>query len=946
MKLNKNVINKIYRNNKFELPKIELKANNADVLIPYDLKLGFVDTTSEGVVFDNELNDYSQFERIFTGYEALLVKWVNSTRTKLNTTTQTLHKNFTVGDTYVCWVDKETANTEFSNIKNIRGDEFAAERITDVVEVYVKGAFSKSNIVRFFQIPNKFGDSLYYVDSVDEYNDPNKNIIRYSKITLRSVNNRLADTGLSVKQYIQYAAAGEGYAKPLVVPFLGYREMTKWPKYESLDKTPIGITALVYGVDGIDGYTKLIKTNDTQYQVLGNGVGVVLDKDKLRNKPITSFQVEIFGKGILADIYIYGRPLKNLPNSQNEILEKPRLLLLNNPLQVDKSQKDATEPYARNTNYKYIRQSRLVVESWYKEWKEKFNTQMNPNARKEYLGALEIFYGRSKTVVDVNPFLRVLGDVFTLGIAEAFYPTSNELKFDNNNMVKNISTKDFSTLFINNFFKNKSVPRLPVSYKESVAWNLSVIPFIGGFLNNLTSGLIPGWRESKDLGGRNYNIAGIIPADLLDFYTNALMTPQVSNETFATGDYQGQKKAYTSIPLNDLQSTSSPETISGSDYATILHYSLTDKFNTLDIHGQVIESGNTADFGYAKTNGTKAITWDTNQSVAITNNDVAGYAIDLWGLHFLGDADVKITFFNGRTPVYTSKVKTLSNLTGSIRDWNSNYKLSDWSAPAGVIVDTGKLYIPKVADFQTNLTPEQQIQLRNEMGQGFQMNELDVKNNEILVDGNGNPIRRFDSNGNPLAKFQIDRLNGATDVGVSSYDKSNIDNIKQDVVVLNPKRVFDKELPYNVPVSLKFSEIFKQYKQDIPYISSFDNMSFDLKVGVWGIHRYEKDFGGGLLGPIGGGGYGETTVEDTHEFNNLQFSIVKNATDFDLSWNGSVNNQTIHMFWDTTLISIKDDVDAGNYNVSGISKVGAVVNEGYGPKNMWVEITNIKVWNE
>lgn len=948
MKLNKNVIDKIYRNNKFELPKIELKANNADVLIPYDLKLGFVDTTSEGVVFDNELDDYSQFERIFTGNEALLVKWTSSTDTTVKQTglNKTLHKRFKVGDTYTCWVDKESAKTEFSNIENQRGDTFAAERITDVIDVYIKGAFSKTNIVRFFQLPSKFGDALYYVDSVDEYNDPNKNFIRYSKITLRSVNNRLADTGLSVKQYIQYAAPGEGYAKPQVVPYLGYREMNKWPKYDSLDRAPIGTTPiLVYGYDGIDGYTKLIKVSETQQTIMGNGVGVVLDKDKLKNKPITSFQVEIFGKGVLSDIYFYGRPIKKLPNSQNEEIERPRMLLLNRALQADKSQKDATEPFARNTDYKYIRASRLVVESWYESWEKRANTQMNPNARKDYIGALELFYGIGSYEVNVNPLIRILGDVLTIGTMEwaHLWPTELNIKQDNNKMVKEIKTSDFSTLFLNNFFKNKSVPRLPISYKESIAWNLSMIPFIGGFLNKLTSGLVPGWRESTDLGGRNFNITGIIPTDLLDFYTNALMSPQKSDEVFGEGIYESKNKIYTAIPLNDLQSTSSPETISAVDYATILHYSFTDTFDTLDIHGQVIESGSTKDFDYVKTDNTPIIQWDMNQSVAVDNKNVAGYAIDLWGLHFLGDADIKITFFSGLAPVYTSKVKTMSKLTGSVRDWNTNYKISDWSAPAGVIVDNGNAYTYQAGDFTIGaISPEQEANLKNNFSQGTAFtNYAKDSAGHILVDGNGNPIRDYSDTGIPKAVFQVNR-NGGKDTGVSTMTPQQIDKIKEDVVVLNPKRVIDFDLDNTnkSPMYLNFSEVFKQYKQDIRHIATFDNMSFDLKVGVWG----QRPNGGvPLLGVINDFLSKTENYEDTKSFSNLQFSIVRNATgSFDLSWNGDTNKQ-FRLFNNTVVISITD-------NVSGTTNVFADKalenNGGYDPHSVWVEMTNIKVWNE
>lgn len=59
-----------------------------------------------------------------------------------------------------------------------------------------------------------------YIENVEEFYEPSTQAFKYAKISLRSLNDKLADTGLAIDQYVQFSCPGEGYAFPKLIPFI------------------------------------------------------------------------------------------------------------------------------------------------------------------------------------------------------------------------------------------------------------------------------------------------------------------------------------------------------------------------------------------------------------------------------------------------------------------------------------------------------------------------------------------------------------------------------------------------------------------------------------------------------------------------------------------------------------------------------------------------------
>ena len=62
-----------------KIPQRPINVENGDLIFPFSLMTGFVNATEGGYVFNSKVEDYSRFERIFTGYESSLVQWDFST---------------------------------------------------------------------------------------------------------------------------------------------------------------------------------------------------------------------------------------------------------------------------------------------------------------------------------------------------------------------------------------------------------------------------------------------------------------------------------------------------------------------------------------------------------------------------------------------------------------------------------------------------------------------------------------------------------------------------------------------------------------------------------------------------------------------------------------------------------------------------------------------------
>lgn len=783
MNYNNKMNTRIFRTQRFELP--DFKEDELDLIFPFEVKTGFVNATESGYVFNTNVQEYGRFERIFTGFEAISITWEQSTATVVDSSdpnNKILAKDYRPGKVLKAHFDVENLELDVSTY--VGNNDYIKEQVITTLTYYTKEVLSAEDEFKLWVIPSRQGKTLMYIDNIEEYYNPdNKEELIYTKIIFKSLNDKLANTGLAVNQYVQFSAPGEGYAFPRLVDTFDeytvrdYKDEGKF--YNTV--TDIPGTELVKGakflINDFNSYgaTILAYEFDSQaWTVESNINGYVLDEEKLINKPIHKIQLEIYAPGVLSSVYAFGRPL-DIKSSNGEPINKPRLLFPEKFNGPNITQKDATRPLANNTAWYYILRSRMEIETYYENWSNKVKGNWNPAITKKWLGYLRVV---ARDFVSPKPVLgwRIFSDIVTLGLTEIRYSGADTITTSTGyETLKGVQT--LPKVLSNGYFQHRAAPRLPIDYKESIPWTLKNIPLVGGFLTKLTLGLPVGWKNQHTIGGTNYNISGMVSASWFDFYKNTFIGTKT--EVLDSDVFGSNRQDYTAIPFDAMSDESQQSAISPGDFATVINFDLTDRFyedtndpnnygnenpdGTIDLKkipipptqdlqpapGALIQ--NTVDLGVDDGHGNPKASWRVSSMPAPKENPNQGYAIDAFGFHFLGQGEYKVSFIDkDDNVVFTGSYKTTSKLTDSLRDWNNNIKTSHWEAEE--TVDNASL-LPHPA----LVLPKDDGPAENMIKNGILLPTLLTKPDpvhpgEVIVELNsfGNPIPLITQSGSPI----------------------------------------------------------------------------------------------------------------------------------------------------------------------------------------------------
>ena len=135
MKMNQNRITSLFNKTFADLPNFSFDNSTEELIFPFVVKTGFVDSTEKGFVFNSNIDNYSRFERIFTGYEAISAIWEDSTR--IDTSVANIgKKSYTIGKNIRAFFDMENSSTNFSNLQE--NSDFNKEVIDTTASMFVK----------------------------------------------------------------------------------------------------------------------------------------------------------------------------------------------------------------------------------------------------------------------------------------------------------------------------------------------------------------------------------------------------------------------------------------------------------------------------------------------------------------------------------------------------------------------------------------------------------------------------------------------------------------------------------------------------------------------------------------------------------------------------------------------------------------------------------------
>ncbi|AXF96864.1 hypothetical protein [Spiroplasma phoeniceum] len=520
-----------------------------------------------------------------------------------------------------------------------------------------------------------------YPSNVINYYSPYDGSFLWQEITFSSINDKISHSGLSVRQFIQTSAPGEGYCFPKI----------------------------------------------TYDEKLNKGI-VELDEILLKDPGVRAMAVKFYGNPILFDMPVIGRPI--IKGEFNKKVMNSRDLLMYNmyPAPPDKINTYAS-PEVSWYNIQGIQPTMITgfkdwkqdMESRYDFWSSKNSegivitdkattTATNPTVGttiKEEDNNSEFYWSKSWKITPPNKVKVNESNKDNIISTQAssyfrrkdeFGNTVGQVQIEYNKMG---SCNVWDILNMNNFI-NWQITVLPLNYTQKLVFNPFTIPGgVGKFLNFISFGIPWGWviNQDKKTWPNFQWLNGFMSANVYSFYNDAFW-----------GD-NAKGKGYLPFEIFREQGNDKVGAIFGAN-ATSLGFTtlLTDKCK-----GTVLTNDGkpTSELVYStynlkqlnpKTNRvylinekTKAVDAQTPVSDSEKDNDCeflqtpdgtdCSYIIDMFSIQALYKGNFEIIFYADnpytnneedylRLSVWSFRGKTKSVLNNYLRDMTTNYKTS------------------------------------------------------------------------------------------------------------------------------------------------------------------------------------------------------------------------------------------------------------------------------
>ncbi|WP_419333857.1 hypothetical protein [Spiroplasma endosymbiont of Sarcophaga variegata] len=522
-----------------------------------------------------------------------------------------------------------------------------------------------------------------YPSNVINYYSPYDGSFLWQEITFSSINDKISNSGLAVRQFIQTSAPGEGYCFPKI----------------------------------------------TYDEKLNKGI-VELDEVLLKDPGVRAMAVKFYGNPIFFDMPVIGRPI--IKGEFNKKVMNSRDLLMYNmyPAPPDKINTYASP----EVSWYNIQGIQPTIITGYKDWKEHIqsmsdfwieknnegmvitdkasSTATNPTVGttiKEENSNSKPYWSKSWMITPPNQVKVNSGTVNNIISTQAssyfrrkdeFGNTIGSVQIEYNKMG---SCNVWDILNMNNFI-NRQITVLPLNYTQKLVFNPFTIPAIGKFLNFVSFGIPWDWignlTITQDDKWPNFPwLNGFMSANVYSFYNDAFW-----------GD-KSAGKGYLPFEIFREQGNDKIGAIFGAN-ATSLGFTtlLTDKIqgNVLEKDGKPTERITYSTYNLKQLNPktnriylineeTKAVDAQTSVSDSEKDNDCeflqtpdgtnCSYIIDMFSIQALYKGNFEIIFYADnpytnneedylRLSVWSFRGKTKSVLNNYLRDMTTNYKTS------------------------------------------------------------------------------------------------------------------------------------------------------------------------------------------------------------------------------------------------------------------------------
>ena len=270
--------------------------NNSFVIIPYYHSGSDTITNNGYSEFQRDPKDFETFKQIWTGNDACDISWKNST-TLYQDQNGEMKISYQLGEYILGELEVDTRQVNVMRDKSYSEYTSQESEITLTFRVSKDFEFTPQYDFYFYKVPEIYKDIVFRLDSVEKnwiYDD-----FIGQRITLKSVNQDYANTGLAKQQNIMPNSPGQGYLNPIV-------KDKDWPTNFENFWTEKG---------EIHKFSELIE--GTHYFKLENGKYLTGDFQKIMNRPIKKVIVKCFGVGIINSFVMTGRQVALSGNYDN-----------------------------------------------------------------------------------------------------------------------------------------------------------------------------------------------------------------------------------------------------------------------------------------------------------------------------------------------------------------------------------------------------------------------------------------------------------------------------------------------------------------------------------------------------------------------------------------------------------------------------------------------------
>ncbi|WP_338991043.1 hypothetical protein [Spiroplasma endosymbiont of Seladonia tumulorum] len=522
-----------------------------------------------------------------------------------------------------------------------------------------------------------------YPSNVINYYSPYDGSFLWQEITFSSINDKISNSGLSVRQFIQTSAPGEGYCFPKI----------------------------------------------TYDEKLNKGI-VELDEILLKDPGVRAMAVKFYGNPIFFDMPVIGRPI--IKGEFNKKVMNSRDLLMYNmfPAPPDKINTYASP----EVSWYNIQGIQPTIITGYKDWKEHIqsmsdfwieknnegmiitdkasSTATNPTVGttiKEENSNSKPYWSKNWMITPPDKVKVNSGTINNIISTHAssyfrrkdeFGNTVGQVQIEYNKMG---ACNVWDILNMNNFI-NRQITVLPLNYTQKLVFNPFTIPAIGKFLNFVSFGIPWDWignlTITQDDKWPNFPwLNGFMSANVYSFYNDAFWGDKAAGKGYLPFEIfreQGNDKIGAMIGANATSfsfTTLLTDKIQGNvfekdgkpteriTYSTYNLKQLNPKTNRIYLINELVRA---VDAQTPVSDSEKDNDCEFLQTPDGTN---CSYIIDMFSIQALYKGNFEIIFYADnpytnneedylKLSVWSFRGKTKSVLNNYLRDMTTNYKTS------------------------------------------------------------------------------------------------------------------------------------------------------------------------------------------------------------------------------------------------------------------------------